>query len=76
MIPRARPAGAGRVVVDVLNSSLLASNPLGDPASRELAVYLPPSYDTSSTTYPVLYCLAGFTGAARSWFNFQAWVPA
>ena len=76
MIPRPGRSGAGRVTVDVLQSALLASNPLGDPASRELAVYLPPSYDTGSTTYPVLYCLSGFTGSARSWFNFQAWTPS
>lgn len=76
MIPRSGRPGGGRVAVDVLQSALLTGNPLFDPATRELPVYLPPSYDTGSTTYPVLYCLSGFTGAARSWFNFQAWVPS
>lgn len=65
----------GRVVAERVESRILAGNPLGDPATREVAVYLPPSYDTGNTTFPVVYCLAGFTGSARSWFNFQAWVP-
>lgn len=66
----------GRVQIETIDSRILASNPLGDPSSRELPVYLPASYDHGSTTYPVVYCLSGFTGSARSWFNFQAWVPA
>lgn len=65
-----------RIVVERVESRTLAANPLGDPATRELAVYLPPSYDKGNTTFPVVYCLAGFTGSARTWFNFHAWVPA
>ncbi|MCB8985875.1 MAG: alpha/beta hydrolase [Ardenticatenaceae bacterium] len=38
----------------------LAENMLGEPAEREIAVYLPPSYYESTTRYPVIYYLAGF----------------
>ncbi len=64
-----------RVAVERLESRILRSNPLGDPFVRDLPVYLPPSYYNSSTEYPVVVCLSGFTGSAWSWFNFQAWVP-
>lgn len=57
-------------------SKLLANNPLGDPVVRRLPVYLPPSYYNNSIDYPVVFCLAGYTGGARSWFNFQAWIPS
>jgi enterochelin esterase-like enzyme len=64
-----------RVVVERLESRILRSNPLGDPFIRDLPVYLPPSYYNSSTEYPVVFCLSGFTGSGWSWFNFKAWIP-
>ena len=64
-----------RIVVERLESNILRSNPLGDPFVRDLPVYVPPSYYNSSTDYPVVYCLSGFTGSGWSWFNFQAWIP-
>ena len=33
------------VCVDRLASHALADNPLGDPAERDIVVYLPPIYD-------------------------------
>ncbi len=66
----------GRVAQELLKSNLLRNNPLHDPVDRILPVYLPPSYDTCSTEYPCVICLAGFTGSGRSWFNFQAWIPS
>jgi enterochelin esterase-like enzyme len=64
-----------RLSVERLESRILRSNPLGDPFVRDLPVYLPPSYYNSSTEYPVVLCLPGFSGGAWSWFNFQAWLP-
>jgi S-formylglutathione hydrolase FrmB len=66
----------GTVQIELLESKLLAGNPLGDPAVRKLYAYLPPSYYNSSKDYPIVLCLSGFTGSARSWFNFQAWIPS
>jgi enterochelin esterase-like enzyme len=66
----------GRVVVVPVASRVLAGNPLRDPSRRNLYVYLPPSYDHSNKRYPSVLCLSGFTGSARSWFNFNAWIPA
>ena len=67
---------AGKVVTEKFESKLLKENPLNDPVIRELFVYLPPSYESSRTNYPQVLCLSGFTGSARTWFNFQAWVPS
>ena len=64
----ARQADAGRLVEFKLSSHALKSNLLGDPAEQSVAVYLPPSYDVSSTKrFPTLYLLHGFTGSIREW---------
>jgi enterochelin esterase family protein len=52
-----------------LESGALAANPLGDPATRQVPVYLPPGFRPGM---PVIYCLAGYLGGGRSWLG---WVP-
>lgn len=60
----------GRVERPVLESKLLAGNPLGDPADRVTPVYLPPSYDESpSRRYPMILAIVGFTGTGRMHLN-------
>jgi enterochelin esterase-like enzyme len=74
---------AGRLVTLEVESSILADNPLGDPHSRQLDVWLPPQYDEGRSggrgrRFPVLYDLVGFTGAGKShiaWRNFDENVP-
>ncbi|HSG65186.1 MAG TPA: alpha/beta hydrolase-fold protein [Gammaproteobacteria bacterium] len=73
----------GRTVILEHTSRVLADNPLGDPATRPLAVWLPPQYDTGRGSgrgkrFPVLYDLVGFTGsgiAHTSWRPFADNVP-
>ena len=60
----------GRVVKDQITSPSLEDNLLGDPATREVNVYLPPGYDASTTSrYPVLYLLHGYSGNARTFLE-------
>jgi enterochelin esterase family protein len=67
----------GRVVLDRIDSRVLAHNPLGDPSSRALPVYLPPGYDDSKTKrYPTLYLLAGFAGSGPAMLNRSAFGEA
>jgi hypothetical protein len=75
---RARPASlkttdmnkSGRIVVERFESGVLRDNPLGDPATRELCVYLPPGYDGEpERRFPVVYCLTGFTGRGAMLLN-------
>ena len=64
----------GDVRVDFVESPALRGNPLGDPAERPVAVYLPPGYDPEgSDKYPVLYCLHGYTGNTAALVATRPW---
>jgi enterochelin esterase family protein len=64
----------GQLHVDAVESAALRGNPLGDPATRPLAVYTPPGYDPQgSARYPVLYCLHGYTGDVASLLATRPW---
>jgi S-formylglutathione hydrolase FrmB len=55
-------------------SRLLAENPLGDPAEREVGVYLPPSYDRQpNRRFPTVLFLVGYTGTGLQLLNRAAW---
>jgi S-formylglutathione hydrolase FrmB len=59
-------------------SQALQGNPLGDPATRPVYVWTPPSYDEGDRRYPCVFILQGFTGTAPAWFNirpFQRSIP-
>ena len=60
---------SGTLVVDRVRSLVLSGNPLGDPAERDLYVYVPPGYSETARTYPVLMAVVGFTGTGASLFN-------
>lgn len=66
----------GKVHVLQHSSTVLRGNALGDPADRDLYCYLPPGYDTSKDSYPVIYWLSGFTGNGRMMFNFDPWAES
>jgi enterochelin esterase family protein len=64
----------GDLRIDWIDSPALANNPLGDPASRPLAVYLPPGFDPAgSHRYPVLYCIHGYTGDVAAMLSARPW---
>lgn len=63
-------AVVGRVVEVRVAAPSLKGNLLGDPSEQNVAVYLPPSYETSpSRRYPTLYLLHGFGGDSRTWMG-------
>jgi enterochelin esterase family protein len=65
---------SGTVVVETIESRVLAGNPLGDPTRRRVPVWLPPSYRPgTSRRYPVIYWLAGFTGTGEMLFQGGPW---
>ena len=54
----------------VVESELLAGNPLGDPATRPLWVYRPPGVELDHPKpLPAVYVIQGYTGAAPMWHN-------
>lgn len=67
----------GRVVTLTHESKVLRDNPLGDPHTRQVSVYLPGTYDQAryqNRKFTVLYDLAGFTSsgpAHLNWRNFD-----
>lgn len=72
-----RPSGGclapSTVVLEIVESKVLAGNPLGDAHVRELPVYLPPGYPQGSTRYPVIYLLAGFTSFGQAFLHRRPW---
>lgn len=66
----------GRITVEIIESHVLRGNPLHDPATRELFVYLPPSYDRDNARrFAAVYCLTGFTGRGQMLLNSQSFTP-
>jgi S-formylglutathione hydrolase FrmB len=53
----------------VIPAPSLTQNLLGESHEREIRLYLPPSYFTSDTRYPVVYYLPGFTDTSMLGFN-------
>ena len=54
----------GKVIDNLsLNSKIL-------DGERKFAIYLPPDYETSSRSYPVLYLLHGYTDDQTGWVQF------
>lgn len=57
-------------------SKSIEGNLIGDPADRDVTVYLPPSYENNpERRYPVVYMLHGFTDTDSQWFGWEAhWI--
>ena len=64
----------GRLDTLVVESEVLADNPLGDPIRRPLYVYVPPGIDECNE-YASVYVIQGMTGQADMWFNRSAFEP-
>jgi S-formylglutathione hydrolase len=61
-------AAAGKLVELKVSAPALKGNLLGDPAEQSVAVYLPPSYETTpAKRFPTLYLLHGFTADNKAW---------
>src|SRR5487761_716917 len=68
MGPPWRQAHRGRFEEGVVESVALRDNPLGDPATRPILVYLPPGYDQEpDRRYPSIYMIQSFTGQLDMW---------
>ncbi|MGA8425040.1 MAG: alpha/beta hydrolase-fold protein [Thermoplasmata archaeon] len=63
---------SGRIERHPFPSRVLQDNPLGDPADRELPVYIPPSGKTEGR--PLLVLLSGYTGAGWMHFERSRWL--
>lgn len=69
----AAPAG-GQLQKITVHGASLAGNLSGDSADREVFVYLPPGYASSTQQrYPVVYFLHGFGATAQRYVDFLGW---
>jgi S-formylglutathione hydrolase FrmB len=60
----------------VVESELLAANPLGDPARRPLWVYRPPGVELDHPRpLPSVYVIQGYTGQLDAWANRTPFEP-
>jgi hypothetical protein len=57
LTPEATPDPRGRIITDTVPAPSLAGNIIGEPLEQKVAIYLPPSYDSSDRRYPVVYAL-------------------
>jgi S-formylglutathione hydrolase len=63
-------AGQGTLVADSVSSPALASNVVGENQTRQVLVYLPPSYRRDpARRFPVLYLLHGATSLPKEWVD-------
>jgi S-formylglutathione hydrolase FrmB len=68
---------AGRFEEQSIVSRALEGNPLGDPVTRPLWVYLPPGYGADGTRrYSTIYLIQGLTGQVDAWWNRSAFRPS
>jgi hypothetical protein len=66
----------GRLDKLVVDSEILAGNPLGDPARRPLYVYASPGVvDGTATEVASVYVIQGFTGQLDMWLGRSAFEP-
>ena len=69
-LAQSAPAKTGRTERVTVQSKALEGNLIGDAATRDVSVYLPPSYEQSrNRRYPVVYLLHGFTDSDAKWFG-------
>lgn len=61
------------IVIENFKSNSLAGNPLNDPTTRRVPVYLPPGYQDSSQRYPTVYLLAAFAARGLKLLNDDLW---
>ena len=62
----------GTIIHIAVESEALRNNLLGDPATRDVALYLPEGYDDTDADYPLFVGLAGFTGSGLKLLSWQS----
>ena len=74
LLLKAQPFSSGQIVVRKFLASSLKGNPAGESAERRLSIYLPPGYEATGKSYPVLYYLHGYTwndSTTVAWLELQ-----
>jgi hypothetical protein len=66
----------GQLKQPTIPAPSIANNILDAPSKHKIAIYLPPSYNSSTKTYPVIYFLTGFSTPVTDFINgsFQGFI--
>lgn len=64
---------ASQIIIEDFDSQALVGNPLGDPSTRRVPVYLPPGYEPENRRYPSLYMLSAFGNRGLKMLNDDLW---
>ncbi len=59
----------GQLIKEMIPAPSLENNLLGVSPERQIAVYLPPSYEASGKNYPVVYFLTGYGANINAFTN-------
>ena len=62
----------GRIETFRIESEALKCNVLGDPSTRDVAVYLPEGYDDTDEDYPLFVDIVGFTNSGFGHLSWKA----
>ncbi|HSG26120.1 MAG TPA: alpha/beta hydrolase-fold protein [Anaerolineales bacterium] len=63
---------SSQIVIEEFHSLALENNPLKDPVTRKVPVYLPPEYDDQKK-YPSIFLLTGFAARGLKLLNDDLW---
>lgn len=64
---------SSQIVIERFESKVLEGNPLNDPATRRVPVYIPPDYEKNDHRYPSVYWLAAFAQRGMKLLNDSLW---
>ena len=68
VLAQTAPANLGNWIETKIPVESLKNNLLGDSFEQDVAIYLPPGYETAKTKrYPVIYLLHGFGDNIKNW---------
>lgn len=63
------PSPHGQVVQIKVHGAALEKNHVVDSPDRDVSVYLPPGYESTTQRYRVVYLLHGYTATDRGWMD-------
>jgi|TARA_B110000263_G_scaffold249823_1_gene268730 hypothetical protein len=61
----------GEIRVITIESAALEGNMLGDPLTRQVAIYLPKNWEQNAKEYPLFVDLVGYTGSGLAHINWK-----
>lgn len=68
LFAQTRQVNNGRLITDTITSAILRENKIGLDVNRGIKIYLPPGYESSKKSYPVVYYCHGNSSTPEQLF--------